>query len=281
MPGHPVMMAALVLAGLSFALSPLMPSLSSLTLMILLLGFADGVLDVGANTLLPWVYGDKSGPYFNGLHFVFGLGALGAPLIVARSLGLSGGVVWGFWAMGLCMLPVILALKFVPSPAHAHSPAPQEKGSGGADKKLLLFIVLAFFAYGGAEAAYGGWVFSYAKARSLADDSGAALLTSLFWGALTLGRLLAIPIALKTPPQKVLIVDACGALLSLAILLVWPASKPALWIGTACLGLFLASFFPSLVAYSVSRLSPSGRVSGRVVSFFSSAAAPVQCFCPG
>lgn len=265
-PGHPLLIAALALAAAAFALSPLMPALSGLALMILFLGFADGILDVGANTLLPWVYGDKSGPYFNGLHFVFGLGALSAPLIIERSLQLSGGIRWGFWAMGLCMLPVMLALKRIPSPAQKIPEA--DRAQGGEPLGLVLLIVLIFLAYGGSEAAFGNWIFSYAKARQLADDSSAAYLNSLFWGTLTLGRLVAIPLALRLPQRRILAFNAGLALLSLALLLTWPQSRPMLWIATVGAGLGMSSFFPTLVSFSGKVLSPDGRVSGKIVSLF-------------
>src|SRR5262245_29468404 len=73
MKGHPLMAASVVLAAAAFALIPLAPALSLLCAIVFLLGLSDGFLDVGANTLLPWVYGEKAGPYFNGLHFCFGL----------------------------------------------------------------------------------------------------------------------------------------------------------------------------------------------------------------
>lgn len=265
MPGHPVLIAALALAAASLTLTPQMATLASLTLLVLLLGFSDGTMDVGANTLLPWVYGEKSGPYFIGLHFMFGLGALTAPILIERSFHFSGSIHSGFLWMGLFALPVIVGLLFIPSPAHQ---AKKDDAAAPVDKRLLLLIVLCFLAYGGAESAFGNWIFSYARARNLADDSGAAFMTSLYWGALTLGRLAALPISFKAAPGSILKFDAALCLLSVGAILIFPGSSSLLWAATAALGLGMASFFPTLMSYAGRRLAPDGRVSGGITSLF-------------
>lgn len=265
-PGHPVLVVGLLLASVMLFLIPKAGSLVFLSTLVFFLGLSDGIMDVGINTLLPWVYGDKSGPYFNGLHFVFGAGALISPLLISHSLSQGGGLSWGYGAMALCVLPIALGLLFLPSPTR-HEASETETDSKFDWKTATLFAFI-FLAYGGAEAGYGAWIFSYATKTGLSDDSGGARLSSLFWAALTLGRLAAIPLALRVPLKSILSADALGSIASLGILLLWPHSVTALWIGTAGCGLFLASFFPTLLAYAVTRLSKTGRISGRLTSFF-------------
>jgi FHS family Na+ dependent glucose MFS transporter 1 len=266
MPGHPVLAIGLLLASLMLFLTPQMGGLAALSTVIFLLGFSDGVMDVGINTLLPWVYGEKSGPYFNGLHFAFGVGALAAPLLVAKSLTLDGKLGWGYGAMALALLPVALWLFFLPSPSR-HEPEPGTSASDFDWKSASLFSLI-FLAYGGAEAGYGAWIFSYATQSGLEDAQGGARLTSLFWGALTLGRLAAIGLALRFSLRSILAADAVGSVASLGALLLWPDSRAALWLGSAGCGLFLASFFPTLLAFAATWFSKSGRISGRLTSLF-------------
>jgi FHS family Na+ dependent glucose MFS transporter 1 len=265
-PGHPLLVGALLLTAVALVLTPQMGSLGPLTALVLVLGFGDGTLDVGSNTLLPWVYGDASGPYFNGLHFVFGLGALFAPIIIERALSLGLGMGGGFAVMGLCSLPAVLSLCLIPSP-NVHKPS-SSPAPGVTHPWSVLLIALVFMTYGGSEAAFGCWIFSYAKASHLADDSSAAYLTSLFWGSLTAGRLAAIPLAMRFSMRRILAVDAIGCLAFIAMPLLWPHSRPFLWISTAGLGLSMSSFFPSLVVFAGRQLSPSGRVSGGLTSVF-------------
>lgn len=265
-PGHPILVAALVLAAAAVAFTPLTSSLAILSLLILLMGFADGILDVGSNTLLPWVYGESVGPYLNGMHFAFGLGALTAPLLVAQALRLGGAIQGAFWLIGLVMLPIGAALLLIPSPA-GHRPK-AEAVPLKIDLKLASAVVLTFLAYGGAESAMGAWIFSYATQSKLASAEDAAYLSSLFWGMLTLGRLLGIPLALRFPLPRILTVDAVGSVLSLLLILLCPSSVAALWLGTAGAGLFMASFFPTLLANASRRLSPQSRLNGSLTSLF-------------
>jgi FHS family Na+ dependent glucose MFS transporter 1 len=266
MPGHPVLMLGLLLAALSLALVPRMGALGGLALLIFAFGLADGMLDVGVNTLLPWAFGDKAGPYFNGLHFAFGVGALCAPLMVAKSMALGGGMAWAFWGMALAMLPLAAALQFTASPRHK-APAAETK-AGPLDRRALAGLLFVFMMYGGSETGFAAWIFSYAWKSGLAGELQSNYLTSLFWASLTLGRLLGIGIALRVSLEKIMAVDAAGCALCLGAMLLWPASRPALWMGSLGLGLCMASFFPSLVAYAGRRLSPGGHVSGRLTSLF-------------
>ena len=266
MPGHPVLMGGLVLAALALGLVPRMGSLGGLALLIFAFGLADGILDVGVNTLLPWAFGAKAGPYFNGLHFAFGVGALCAPLMVAKSMALSGGITWAFWGMALAMLPLAAALQFTASPRHQARAA--EAPAAPLDRMALAGLLFVFMLYGGSETGFAAWIFSYAWKSGLAAELQANYLTSLFWASLTLGRLIGIGVAMRVSLEKILAVDAVGCALCLGAMLLWPASRPALWMGSLGLGLFMASFFPSLVAYAGARLSHGGRVSGRMTSLF-------------
>jgi fucose permease len=264
-PAHPMLVGALLATAIAMALTPLAASLAFLLALVLMMGLADGMLDVGCNTLLPWVYGDRVGPYFNGMHFMFGIGALSAPLLVAASLGQSGKASLAFWAIALAILPLALALKRLPSPQKQELPAGD---SAPLDFKIAALFVAVFFAYGGSEAAMGGWLFSYASASKLASQQQAAYLTSTFWACLTLGRLAGIALALRLAPQRLLAVDAVGALLSLGLILARQDSAAALWAGTAAAGLMMSSFFPTLIAYASARLARGAKLSGEMVSLF-------------
>jgi FHS family Na+ dependent glucose MFS transporter 1 len=264
--GHPLLVAALLLAAITLLFSPLSSSLPFLSFLILLMGFADGTLDVGSNTLLPWVYGDAVGPYLNGMHFAFGIGALSAPLLVARALEVAGNPKWAFWSIGLLMLPPALLLLLIPSPKRP--PTPINAPSATIKPGLAALVVLCFMSYGASETAMGTWIFSYATSSKLGSPEDAAYLSSLFWGSLTFGRLMGIPLALRFPLSRILRLDACGSILSLALILFCPHSTTALWLGTTGAGLSMASFFPTLLAESSRRLSPGARLSGSLTSLF-------------
>jgi fucose permease len=259
-PGHPLIaVVLLIMAGVAF-LTPLMSLLVLLTLLVLIRGTAEGMLEVGGNTLLIWVYRHNVGPFMNGLHFFFGVGAFLSPIIIARAVLMSGGIIWGYWALALLMLPAVVWLLYLPSPTIRGT----SQGDRAQQFKYLPVLVfsLLFLLYVGAEASFGGWIYTYVKALNLGAETTAAYLTSAFWGALTLGRFLAIPLSTRFEPRTILIVNFVGCLCSLSIILMWPASLTAIWLGTLGVGLSMASTFPMLLAFAERHIQISGKVNG-------------------
>jgi FHS family Na+ dependent glucose MFS transporter 1 len=264
LPGHPVMAAALLgMAGL-LALVPLVPWLWVLALAMFFLGITDSVLDVGGNTSIVRVHGEKSGPFMTGLHFFFGAGAFIAPVLAGWAISVSHNITWAYWGLALLMLPFAVWLL------RQRSPAPQmeaeQAATGRADRWLVALIALIFFFYVGVEVGFSGWVSSYALATKLSGEVEAAYLASAFWGAFTLGRLVAIPIASRVRPRYVLLADLLGCLASLGLICLLPGSRLALWAGTLGGGLFMASIFPTNINLASRRLTLTGRITGLFLS---------------
>jgi MFS transporter, FHS family, Na+ dependent glucose transporter 1 len=259
-PGHPVMSGGLLLMAGMMALAPLAASLWVLATAILILGLAEGALDVGGNTLLVWTHREKVGPFMNGLHFFFGLGAFLSPLIIAYAMRGGGGILRAYWTLAVLLLPAALWLLRLSSPAAAEASvvASADRPNG----RMVALIVVLFFLYTGSEVAFGGWIYSYAAALRLSRDAVAAYLTSAFWGSLTAGRLLAIPLAMRFPPHRILLVDFLGCLASLCALLLWPHSLIALWLGSCGVGLSMASIFPATLSLAQGRMRITGQVTG-------------------
>lgn len=257
--GHPILMATLVVFLVSLGLIPLIPALWLLSGLLFVVGVAEGVLDVGVNTLIVWVHGRGVGPFMNGLHFFFGLGAFLAPIIVAQVLLYNGDVRWAYWILALLVLPALLWIGRLPSPQ-----APQAGRDAGGPARidtptvLLMAVLLAL--YVGAEISFGGWIFSYALAMGVATETTAAYMTSLFWGAFTTGRLLAIPLASRLRPRAILFGDLGLAAASVALILLWPRTQAAVWLGTTGVGLSLASVFPTVLTLAERRMAITGKV---------------------
>ncbi len=259
-PGHRVMASVLVTMALMMALAPLISSLWALAAVWLVLGAATGAVDVGGNTLLVWVYGHRVGPFMNGLHFFFGVGAFLSPIIIARALLISGDITWAYWVLAVPMLPVALWLL------RLSSPTPESDSAHGLARRVdhLLLVLLAVFLllYVGAEVSFGGWIFTYAVALGLGDETTAAFLTAGFWGGLTLGRLLTIPIAARFRPRAILLSSLAGCLASAGIILIWSNALTAIWLGTLGMGLSMASIFPSTFSLAERHMAITGEVSG-------------------
>ncbi|MCX6033492.1 MAG: MFS transporter, partial [Chloroflexi bacterium] len=249
--------------SLSAAVVPVLHSLWFLVAVLFLLGAVQGALDVGCNTLLTWIHGEKVGPFMNGLHFFFGVGSFLAPLIFARVVLAVNDIRWAYWFFSLLALPVASWLWFLPSP-QIRKKTP-ESASGRSINGLFLLFVFFFMVYVGLEIGYGNWIYTFSTRLHLASETGAAYLTSAFWGAFTVGRLLGIGISSRLRPQTILLTDLAGSLAAFAILLLWTASPLALWAGTIVLGLSIASNFPTAMAFAEQRLRLTGVLIGWIL----------------
>jgi len=249
-PGHRVLGAVLILTAGAAALIPAAGSLWLLTLLFLLLGTAQGLVEVGGNSLILWVHSRRPGPYVNALHFFFGVGALLAPAGVALALSTTGKVAWFYWAFALLALAVAGLILLLPSPRRPEEASGVRGGNSLARSVTLLVALAALFylLYAGIEHSFGDWIASYAQVRQMASAARSALFVSAFWAAITAGRLLAVPASARVPPQAILAAALVGALLSVAVVLVWPGTGWVLWAGTLGLGLALAPIFPTMLA---------------------------------
>jgi len=260
--GHPIMGTMLLAIALLAALVPFFRVLSLLMVLILFFSMMKGSIDVGGNTLLVWVHREKVGPFMNGLHFCFGLGAFIAPIIVAQVLLKTDGISLAYWLLGLIVIPVAFCFFFVPSPTLEKLESSREQSI--ANPVLTVGIVLFFFLYVGVEVGFAGWLYSYALKTDLADKAGAAYLVSGFWGAFTLGRLFSIPLSLRIRPVYMLFGSLLGGMVSVGLIILYPEFYPALLIGAIGLGAFMASVFPTALSFSERRM----QISGRVTSWF-------------
>ena len=260
LPGQPLMAGLLLCMAGMMALVPFARWLWLLTALLFILGLAEGAIDVGGNTLLVWVHRQRVGPFMNALHFFFGIGAFLAPVVVALVLQRTSNIDWVYWLLAFYMLPVIVWLLRLPSPSALVANRASQNAS--VNLTLVKLIVLFFILYVGAEASFGGWIFTYATDLNLAGPVVAAYLTSIFWGVFTLGRLVSIPLSTRVSPQAMLTGDLVGSLASMAFILLVPETLLTLGLGAAGLGFSLASMFPSMLIYAGKQMPISGKVNG-------------------
>lgn len=259
-PGHRFMSGVLVFLGILIALVPIATSLWILLGIVLILGLAKGALDVGCNTLLLWVHNEAVGPFMNGLHAFFGVGAFIAPLIVARVLSLTGDIYWVYWLFAIAAFPMALWIWNLPSPASRAVPAHHEN----ARFPILpvITMVLCFVLYVGGEVGYGAWIYTYAFTLKFGTEVTAAYLTSAFWGSFTLGRLLGIWVSMQAKPLTILSLDFAGCLISMGLILLFRESAALLWVATILFGLSQASIFPTFLNLAEERMHITGAIAG-------------------
>jgi len=260
MPGHFLMAGTLLATAALLALVPSAATIEVLFALMLFMGAGEATLDVGCNTLLVWIHRDNLGPTMNALHFFFGVGALISPIIVGQVVASTGGIAWAYWLVALLVLPPALVLFRLPAPSNPSHHT--QKVPVATRPAIVLLFAVCFFLIVGAEAGFASWIYTYALELGLADAAGAAYLTSAFWGAFTIGRLVMIPVAARLRPGAILFGDLFGCLIGVAIIAAWPSETTALWLGTAVFGLSIASLFATLFSLANEHLNISGSITG-------------------
>ena len=262
--GHKLMVICLTLMFIGHFSIPFIPSFIFILLAMFIIGLGHSAIDIGGNVNLLWVYQSRVGPYLNGMHFCFGVGALLSPILIHNMIKITdGGLSWPFWALAIGFIPGILSLLLLEAPQN-----PEEELAPANSKRdnlwLISLLMLLFFLYVGIEGGFGGWIYTYVTKADLANETSAAYMNAVFWGSLTFGRLISIPLARRIVPSKLLLGNFVFAILSLSLVLVWPRSNIVVWIVCVGFGLSLSSVFPTLLALSETRM----KITGRVTSLF-------------
>ncbi len=257
LPGNMLVAIALLCMAAGLASIPVLPALAVLAAVFLVVGTAGGMVEVGGNTLLLWSYGSRVGPYMGALHFAFGVGAMLAPAFIGQAVSLTGALTGAFVASALLIVPGAVVLFRAPTPR----PPGQDRNAtaaGGITATVLIAVFLML--YVGAESGFGGWIYTYAVRMHRIEPAQAALLTSLFWGALTAGRLASIPLAARLQPRTLLLGAILGCLVCLGLLTSADVSTGAafVWIATAGTGLSMAAIFPSTMSFAGTHLRVTG-----------------------
>ncbi len=266
--GHPVMGIAQLFVAALLILVPLTPWFWLLLVILACKGFAEGFINTGANILLVWTHGEKVGPFMNGLHFFFGLGAFLSPFLVAQVVGIQGGYRWAYWAMAAIAALVglrMLTMKGSPTSTHAHSGDTARPARGPIPIALVISAMLFLFFYVGAEITFGGWVYTYAVTLKLASVAGAAYLTSAFWLAFTIGRLISIPAATRFKPRQVILAALLCCLSILALGIIFFNSSAVLWLMAAGLGFFMAPIWPTGFTLAGQSIQLTGRLTSVIL----------------
>ena len=260
--GNIAMGLLMLAASITFFLIPLAHNFIFLLSIMLALGAVEAGLDVGANTLLVRVHQERVAPYMSAMHSCFGVGALLAPLIIAQLTVASFRTIDSYFVLAMVLLPVSVFILSQPNVKRLNRDPSLKKGRSRSARKTMFALSLFFFLYVGAEVGFAGWIFTYSVTTKLGTTMTAAYLTSLFWGSLTVGRALMIPVAARVKPEAILMVSLVGALVSLATMLTASLSLPVISGATMALGFSMASIFPATMSLAGRRMTLTGSVTG-------------------
>lgn len=242
-PNRHVMVAALGFLAVGCALVALAPVWPVMLAAVFVLGVGFGALDIGLNQIVAHSEGARRTAVLNAVNGAFGIGAVLGPILVA----LFGEHHFVFLYAGGAVLAVGLMREGSRIPGRLPV-AP--KSVARRPTALVVIFVVAFALYVGTEAGVGGWSTSHLRSLGLGAASAAAL-TSGFWLALGLGRLLIALLPSRIPESAIVTTaSALGALALLAAISGWAA--PIAYVVT---GLVIAPIFPTGIVW-LARLLP-------------------------
>lgn len=212
--------------------------------------WGSGVIDAGVNALFLDLYRDARGSALNFLHLFFSVGALVGPSVIGLLVATGAGwrTLYLITAAGFVLLLVSLLPAGMPSGLRgAASPlAAAQGGATAMERSLLPFIGLALSIglYTAAEIGVSSWVVKLLVASPLIAATGAL---SLFWGGLTLGRLLSKWVAERL--DYYVFTVGCFLLASLALAGAVLTAPLPLRLGLFALsGLFYGPIYPMIMA---------------------------------
>ncbi|MCK5152835.1 MAG: MFS transporter [Spirochaetales bacterium] len=259
--GNPVVALALAMTGTAFFFIPMSKSIFYIFLFLVFNGIGAGMVVVGSNTLLVWVRSNNLAPWMNGMHLLNGIGAFISPLIITFSITQTNDVILAYRVNGIIFFIAALFVLFIPSPEIRKKLSTDLKFS----KKVIISIVLtaaSALLYVGTEVSFSGWIFSFTREVLNSSNKTAGIMTSFFWGSITLGRGISIPLSKKLTPEKILVIDILGSITGIAFILLFSGSASTIAAGTIIFGTSMGSFFPNLLAFTEKHIGITGRVNG-------------------
>ncbi|KAM5201938.1 major facilitator superfamily domain-containing protein 4A isoform 2-T2 [Hipposideros larvatus] len=246
--------------SLVFAVIPLCSDVKVLASVMALAGLAMGCIDTVANMQLVRIYQRDSAIFLQVLHFFVGFGALLSPLIADPFLSETDCLPANSTANAtsgshLFHASRVLGQHHTTAQTWSNQTLPGVSPQNGAGTRVsYAFWIMALI-----NGAYSTFVYSYAVEKPLSvGHKVAGYLPSLFWGFITLGQLISIPVSSKVNPATMVFINVVGVVVTYLVLLIFSYNVIFLFVGTASLGLFLSSTFPSMLAYTEDTLQYKG-----------------------
>ncbi|TNM94633.1 hypothetical protein fugu_017392 [Takifugu bimaculatus] len=249
-------------------------------------GISMGVLDTGGNVLILNLWGEQASPHMQALHFSFAAGAFMSPIVAKMIFGPDGnssiGILasnstavvtseqinkapdvhaivstlksmWAYIVIG----SFILLISFLFFILYSSSTVTREKARTVSGKPfvsqhhtvLVGLLFFFFFAYVGAEVAFGSFIFTFAKDYACMPFSQAAMLNSFFWAMFATCRGLAIFFAACIYPGTMILISLVGSTVSSLLLCLFSKNKMVLWACTGLYGASMATTFPSGISW--------------------------------
>ncbi|MDD3106345.1 MAG: MFS transporter [Bacilli bacterium] len=213
------------------------------------MGIGAGAIDVSLNHYLASNYKAK---HMNYLHSFYGIGMTVGPTIMAYTLAQNS---WrtGYFIVGIILIGIALVVllsfplwkketKIDRDESHSHMSLKEILGTKGAKNSILIFLLYVHI-----ETLGGVWIASYMFIQKEISYASAALFTTTFFLALTIGRVMSGILSSKLKPNT-MIKGGMMLILISAILLLFEFNSIYVYFAIVFLyGLGCAPVFPNMM----------------------------------
>ncbi len=238
----------------------------SLPLTLALMAFAgvgDGALVVGANVIVAQTFARRRATALSLMNVFYGVGAIVGPVLVGVSLGIWQTALPAMAVVSLLLvllLPVTRGLNKGHRELIARTEEPKQDreaaGQGGIYRSPLLWLLAAMMLlYVGTEIGIGGWISTYTQRTALIGTETAAFMASVFYLALTGGRLVGAALGTRLRSEQLLMVSLAGAMIG-GVGLLLGVGNIGLTIGSVVVtGATFGPIYPTVLAVTAARFS--------------------------
>ena len=216
-------------------------------------GLGAGAVDAALNNYVALHYSSR---HMSWLHCFWGVGASVGPYIMGAAIGLGMGWRGGFGIISALQIALSAAL-FISLPlwklrkSDGAEPKKANQASIGIIGALRLSgvkaILLAFFCYCSLEATAGLWASSYLVEHKGVSAETAAILASMFYLGITLGRFICGFIADRVGDKRMIRLGCFVIILGITLIAIPVKSSYPAIAGLIITGLGAAPIYPSLI----------------------------------
>lgn len=216
-------------------------------------GLGAGAVDAALNNYVALHYSSR---HMSWLHCFWGVGASVGPYVMGAAIGLGMGWRGGFGIISALQIALSAAL-FISLPLwklHKNDGAEPKKANqasigiiGALRLSGVKAILLAFFCYCSLEATAGLWASSYLVEHKGVSAETAAILASMFYLGITLGRFICGFIADRVGDKRMVRLGCFVIILGITLIAIPVKSSYPAIAGLIITGLGAAPIYPSLI----------------------------------
>lgn len=235
-------------------------------------GLGQGGMEVSGNLVVADAFPKNNTGILNLLHFFYGFGAFSGPALISLALSnsISGKVVLWLAAGVFAILAMVFIFLYSNKPKIENSLHHENSASFTRVYRspLLWLTGVMLLTYVGVEFGLGSWSTTFMEISTRLPIQQGALVTSAYWGFITLGRLAGLVLSRKLKSLQLLGLSVLGSLIGGIALLIFTGITFASIATLMFIGFCFGTIYPSTIAFtSEVFINNQGKAVGLVSAF--------------